>query len=568
MASVQNLKQWTERVTPERASELLSKNHKFQRALSKMYVSRYVSDMKSGAWRLSPQPIVVTREGVMIDGQHRMAAVVESGTSQDFLFCEVPDESSVFSIDRGRSRNHGHILEMSGAVERGRGKRMSSIIRAMYSMERCSAKPSDFEANSTKVLAKSGQQIVALLDHVKYSNSIPASLIAALAYAYPCNTILVLNLATSVVENDGLKKGQGAWFIRRLVDKGVGKSPEEALSNTFTFLRAIQMEFEGESLERIITKPPSEEHAAFVYFKTLREKIGVGASVLLQGDIMSNSISTYEELITPFLASQMLKKVHPNQRSVSKGTVKRYSSMMKNGRWDLTPHGIIFDSDGYLVDGQHRLLAVVDSGEDQMFTVHKLPRGANVGGIDRGHIRTHGHIMEMMGVVEKGSGRNMSACLRALQCLYEDKIECASFESNSVDIFRKSGADIWKVVEANKSNKMRSSSVMAPFAYAYPCNPELVTTVLNKVAANDSLRKGTGAWHMQRVVSSGVKGRPSFYDSLETSIIVLTCLMMEFEGKESPQLRVRNGRDEMGEPKALVFFKKLRNDLKIGQEIM
>lgn len=65
--------------------------------------------------------------------------------------------------------------------------------------------------------------------------------------------------------------------------------------------------------------------------------------------------------ITPELAEAMLGKNHSNRR-LRKQAVLMYAKDMKEGRWELTHQGIAFDKNGDLVDGQHRLKAIVDSG--------------------------------------------------------------------------------------------------------------------------------------------------------------------------------------------------------------
>ena len=66
--------------------------------------------------------------------------------------------------------------------------------------------------------------------------------------------------------------------------------------------------------------------------------------------------------VTPSLAEEWLKSNSFN-RKISKATVRRYADDMKAGNWNLNHQGIAFDNDGVLVDGQHRLVAVIESGE-------------------------------------------------------------------------------------------------------------------------------------------------------------------------------------------------------------
>jgi hypothetical protein len=65
-----------------------------------------------------------------------------------------------------------------------------------------------------------------------------------------------------------------------------------------------------------------------------------------------------ETLITPATATTWLEG-NTHNRPVRDATVKRYARDMKAGRWQLTHQGIAFGPEGELLDGQHRLWAIV-----------------------------------------------------------------------------------------------------------------------------------------------------------------------------------------------------------------
>lgn len=67
------------------------------------------------------------------------------------------------------------------------------------------------------------------------------------------------------------------------------------------------------------------------------------------------------ERITPDVAVQMLE-CNVKNRNVSDFTVERYAKDMQWGDWQLTGGAIVFNTQGQLDDGQHRLLACVRSG--------------------------------------------------------------------------------------------------------------------------------------------------------------------------------------------------------------
>jgi hypothetical protein len=67
-----------------------------------------------------------------------------------------------------------------------------------------------------------------------------------------------------------------------------------------------------------------------------------------------------ETLVTPATAVKWLEG-NTHNRAVRDQTVQRYSRDMKAGRWRLTHQGIAFGPDGKLLDGQHRLWAIVEA---------------------------------------------------------------------------------------------------------------------------------------------------------------------------------------------------------------
>jgi len=65
--------------------------------------------------------------------------------------------------------------------------------------------------------------------------------------------------------------------------------------------------------------------------------------------------------VTPTFASAMLEQNHGN-RTLRRGAVANYASLMEAGKWMCSPDGIIVAKSGRLLQGQHRLMAVVASG--------------------------------------------------------------------------------------------------------------------------------------------------------------------------------------------------------------
>jgi hypothetical protein len=57
------------------------------------------------------------------------------------------------------------------------------------------------------------------------------------------------------------------------------------------------------------------------------------------------------------------------ESSLSRSTVRAFAEPMRRGDWMLTHQGVAFDSNGVLVDGQHRLAAVIEAELPMEMTV-------------------------------------------------------------------------------------------------------------------------------------------------------------------------------------------------------
>jgi hypothetical protein len=92
----------------------------------------------------------------------------------------------------------------------------------------------------------------------------------------------------------------------------------------------------------------------------------------MTNDTIDNQTTYEHTLITKPIAEQMLASIRPgrvNVHPLHQQLVERLATAMSTGRWIETGESIKFDQDGYLLDGKHRLAAVLASGTEQMMLV-------------------------------------------------------------------------------------------------------------------------------------------------------------------------------------------------------
>lgn len=101
-------------VTPEVAKEMLAKNTAGNRNISQPNVERYASDMITMDWIINGDTVKFSKDGELLDGQHRLTAIAESGESQVLLIVWGLDKDAMATIDAGRKRTYSNILDMKG----------------------------------------------------------------------------------------------------------------------------------------------------------------------------------------------------------------------------------------------------------------------------------------------------------------------------------------------------------------------------------------------------------------------------------------------------------------------
>lgn len=101
-------------------------------------------------------------------------------------------------------------------------------------------------------------------------------------------------------------------------------------------------------------------------------------------------------LVTPKMAEQWLEK-NTGNRPLSDRTVHYLFVQMKKGRWQISTDAIGFDEDGRLLNGQHRLNALIKYGKPlEMLVAFGLsPTAFKV--LDTGRIRTAGDALGIGG---------------------------------------------------------------------------------------------------------------------------------------------------------------------------
>jgi hypothetical protein len=119
-------------VTPAIAEKALASSTSRNRSTSYGHVKLMAESMARGAWSLNGETIIFDDNGNILDGKHRLSAVVKSGCTVKMLFVRGVAPECFQSIDSGRKRTHGDILSIAGLAN---GKKIAAICGAIYTYE-------------------------------------------------------------------------------------------------------------------------------------------------------------------------------------------------------------------------------------------------------------------------------------------------------------------------------------------------------------------------------------------------------------------------------------------------
>lgn len=115
-----------ETITPETAAAMLAQNT-INRNLRPLRINRYANDMKAGAWHIGNDAIAIASDGTMLNGQHRLLAVVQSGVAVDFLILRNAAKESMSAMDTGAVRTSADYFGKAGLDETNSGLLTSTI---------------------------------------------------------------------------------------------------------------------------------------------------------------------------------------------------------------------------------------------------------------------------------------------------------------------------------------------------------------------------------------------------------------------------------------------------------
>lgn len=126
-----------ETVTPDMAGDWLDRNT-HNRPLYQSQVDHLVGVIQRGEWALNGDAIRFATDGTLLDGQHRLWAILESKTACETLVIRGLPTEAQETMDQGRRRNLRDYLALRGEKN---SSRLAAVVNYWWRYERGHVRP-------------------------------------------------------------------------------------------------------------------------------------------------------------------------------------------------------------------------------------------------------------------------------------------------------------------------------------------------------------------------------------------------------------------------------------------
>ena len=155
-------------MTPQWASQLLGQTTQKNRKFKKRHIDRLTHTIKTGGWLLTAQGIALDSSDNILDGQHRLAAVVKAEKPIQIMLGRNLDPSIFNVVDTGATRTAGDALEILGSVK---GKTIAAALKNyqfyyQYPKIRWSGSQTPYHSEVTKLYEIHKDYVEPMIDEI------------------------------------------------------------------------------------------------------------------------------------------------------------------------------------------------------------------------------------------------------------------------------------------------------------------------------------------------------------------------------------------------------------------
>jgi len=240
-----------EHITPTLALVYLASQENTNRRVNKRRVSAYAPIMREHKWQLTPQGIAFDTRGHLVDGQHRLWAIIESGVTVSLLVVYGLSDDAIRALDRGWIRSVSEALRRGSSIPatlKPDLARIGSWATSEYLMltgTNLQSDPEQVEAYFGKNSGAIEELLPMLSARWLKAASIGASLVFAMQ-EYPDQTYQFLG---AMIKGADLAEDSPALVLRNLLEHSVGKVAEQRRSLALRILQALKVHIQNGTLK-------------------------------------------------------------------------------------------------------------------------------------------------------------------------------------------------------------------------------------------------------------------------------------------------------------------------------
>jgi len=369
------------RITPEIAADLLARKRPSAKR-NGAAVSSYAQSMAAGEWVLNGMPIILSRNGVLLDGVQRLHACLEASAAFVTVLAENVPDDTLHTIDQQRRRSFAGVLESRGV---SRPAAVAGMLAKLIryddgSLTRGSSTPP--WSRMERALEANREAVETA---VKFSFDHPARTLTESVRTPLCFMGLAVERGAlrrfldAIAHPERFDADEPGVMVWRRLQEG---RADHALRLPATSLFAICIKALNDTLAGThsqlyawagIARYPQggEPFPRLAGYRGLRDPVlspagdEAKARLFEEAEQALRDPSAYSmtvETIGPELAEGYLAANRGN-RAIVQSHVAALARDIRDGQWMFNAQPICFSRCGRLLNGQHRLSAVIEAGQ-------------------------------------------------------------------------------------------------------------------------------------------------------------------------------------------------------------
>lgn len=226
------------------------------RTISMDHVKRLAARMKTG-WLDQPDGIKFNKDGLLIDGQHRLWAIIEADIAVEMMVYEGVDEAAMTTFDTGRSRTVAQAYQIKHSDKRSRRKVETAGV--LYALNRNVACFRLDNADHAATLIERYQDAIEWVVYLSAGNKhqtsrlLPASVRGALALAYRCHQRTTKAFVDAMITGAMLQEDSPELRLRRAIEGSTNRATDlQRFELAGKVLKCIHAKLKGYTLPKRI----------------------------------------------------------------------------------------------------------------------------------------------------------------------------------------------------------------------------------------------------------------------------------------------------------------------------